>query len=112
MYSKRQNKIARQLQKDLSEIIQQGGNEIVPGKMVSITIVRVSPDFSFAKVYVSIFPANNIEADFKELKTHVKNIRHLLSQRVKNQIRKVPEIAFYIDDSLDYAEKIDDLLKQ
>lgn len=110
MESTRQNKVARLLQKDLSEIFQKAEKEITQGKMVTVTVVRMSPDLSVAKIYLSIFPSDN-SLGFKEnLQSHVKGIRLELGRRVRNQLRIVPELIFYIDDSLEYASRIDQLL--
>jgi ribosome-binding factor A len=79
--------------------------------LVSITRVRVSPDLSFAKVYISIFPATNQDDILKSIEEHTSKIRFELGQKVRSQLRIVPDIAFHIDDSLDYIDKIDKLLK-
>lgn len=111
MESTRQNKVSRQVQKDLSEIIQHLDSSILKGRMVTVTTVRMSPDLSLAKIYLSIFPSNGKEEYIENIKNHSKHIRNLLGQKVKNQLRIVPELAFLIDDSMDYAEKIEQLLK-
>lgn len=85
--------------------------EYAVGAMLSITAVRVSPDLSYAKVYVSIFPSERIEAVITSLEEHQKNIRFLLGRKVGKQMRVVPELRFFVDDSLDYIDKIDSLLK-
>ena len=100
------------LQKDLGEIFQKLDRDTLQGKMVTITVVRMSPDLSLAKVYLSIFPSENKTEFIDNLKHSVKHIRHELGQRVRNQLRIVPELAFFIDDSLDYVDKIDQLLKK
>lgn len=79
--------------------------------MVTVTIVRVSPDLSLAKVYLSIFAGPDKETVLRNIQENARVIRHDLSQKVKNQLRKTPELAFFVDDSLDYAEEIDKLLK-
>lgn len=112
MDSTRQQKISRLLQKDLGEILMQLDKSILKGKMITVTTVRVSPDLSLAKVYLSIFPSGEANLFLDELRHHVKHIRNLLGQRVRNQLRIVPEIAFFIDDSLDYVDRIDELLKK
>lgn len=112
MESTRQNKVARVVQKDLSDILQHLDSSILKGRMVTVTMVRMSPDLSLAKVYLSIFPSKGKEESLESLKSNVKSIRNHLGQRVRNQLRIVPEIAFFIDDSMDYAEKIDELLKK
>jgi ribosome-binding factor A len=110
MASIRQDKVARLLQKDLGEILQQHGTEYLPGKMITVTVVRVSPDLGFAKTFVSIFPGEDPEADLETLRKHESEVRFLLGKRVKNQLRIVPTVAFFLDDSLDYAERINELL--
>ncbi len=87
------------------------GNEIAQGKMVSITKVRISPDLSFAKIYLSIFPSAGQDIIMKTIEDHSSKIRFEMGQKVGRQLRIVPEIAFFLDDSLDYIDKIDKLLK-
>ena len=84
---------------------------ICMGAMVSVTTVRISPDLSIAKVYLSIFGGKDNDEVFEKVHSSSKFIRHQLSQIVKNQLRRTPELHFYRDDSLDYAEKIEELLK-
>jgi ribosome-binding factor A len=112
MDSTRQNKVARLLQKELGNIFQRLERDALQGRMVTITQVRVSSDLSVAKVYLSIFPSDNKTEFIDHLKHYTKIIRNQLGQRVRNQLRIVPELAFFIDDSLDYVEKIDQLLKK
>jgi ribosome-binding factor A len=104
-------KISRQIQKDLGEIFQRQSAALFQGKMITVTTVRVTPDLGLAKVYVSIFPTENRETVLELVKHHSKSIRFELGQRIRNQMRIVPELTFYIDDSLDYIEHIDRLLK-
>jgi len=80
--------------------------------MITVTTVRVSPDLSVARVYLSIFPTEKKEEVFELIKQSTKTIRHELAQRIRNQMRIVPELAFFIDDSLDCIENIDRLLKE
>ena len=110
MESTRQKKVARLLQKEVGMILQQMTNEL-GGKMITITKVRMSPDLSLAKIYLSFFPVKKDENPISLLKVHIPHIRHELGTRVRNQLRIVPELAFFIDDSLDYIEKIENLLK-
>jgi ribosome-binding factor A len=112
MDSTRQNKISRLLQKDLAEIIQKEGRDIFPGVMVSVTNVRISPDLSIARVYLSIFPSEKGAAALLEIKKHTSKIRGLLGIKVGKQLRIVPQLDFHIDDSLDYIDNIDRLLKE
>ncbi|HKK43049.1 MAG TPA: 30S ribosome-binding factor RbfA [Bacteroidales bacterium] len=110
MESTRQKKVSRLLQKELAEIFLKRGNEFAHGKLISITKVRVSPDLSFAKVYISIFPTENQDVTFSSIQDHTSKIRYELGQKIRNQLRIVPDIVFLIDDSLDYIDKIDKLL--
>ena len=111
MESTRQKKVARLIQKEMADIFLKKGNELAHGKLVSITKVRVSPDLSFAKIYLSIFPAANQEEILKTIEEHSSKIRFELGHKIRTQLRIVPDIAFHIDDSLDYLDKIDKLLK-
>jgi len=111
METKRQQKVARQLQKDLSEIFMLATREITQGKMITVTVVRMSPDLSLARVYLSIFPSDDASKFLDNLQHYLKHIRLELGKKVRHQLRIVPEISFFIDDSLDYAEHIDELLK-
>jgi ribosome-binding factor A len=111
MESTRQKKVSRLIQKELAEIFIRRGNELSHGNLVSITKVRISPDLSFAKVYVSIFPAKNQEEVLKAIQEQNSRLRYDLGQKVRSQLRIVPDIAYLIDDSLEYIDKIDRLLK-
>ncbi len=91
--------------------MQQECKEYCAGAMLSITSVRVSPDLSYAKIYVSIFPSAATENTMNSLESYNKNIRFLLGKKVGKQLRIIPELRFFVDDSLDYIEKIDTLLK-
>lgn len=80
--------------------------------MVTVTVVRISPDLSVARVYVSIFPFNPKEDLLKSITEHTGAIRNEMGKRLKHQLRHIPEFVFYLDDSLDYIERIDDLLNE
>ena len=108
----RQLKVARELQKDLAEIIRSKGMAAFGGAMVTVSEVRISPDLSVARVYVSIFPSVKAEEVMKVLQENVKAYRGELGRIVAKQLRIVPELVFYLDTSLDYAEHIDELLKK
>jgi ribosome-binding factor A len=112
MESTRQKKVARLVQKELAELIMHHGAELAHGKMISVTTVRVSPDLSLAKAWVSIFPSDGAEAALEVLRSSVPRLRYELGQKVRNQLRIVPEIAFFIDDSNDYIDNITNLLKE
>lgn len=111
MEGTRLSKVSRLLQKDLGDIFQKEGPSIYRGKMITVTSVRVSPDLGLAKVYISIFPTDKKDDVLQAVKVHTKTIRHELAQRVRHQLRIIPELAFFLDDSLDYIESIDKLLK-
>lgn len=109
MESTRQSKIARLLQKDLSEIFRQQTAK-THGVIVSVSAVRISPDLSIARVYLSIFPSQKAQELLESITASRKTIRYELAQRVRTQLRKTPELSFYLDDSLDYLDNIDRLL--
>lgn len=108
--STRQHKVSRLIQKELGNIFQQESRSLFEGRMISVTQVRVSPDLGLAKVYISVFPKKE-DNPLNLINVHTKALRMALGTRVRHQLRKVPEIVFYIDDSLDYIERIDQLLK-
>ena len=111
MESTRQAKISRLLQKELSELFRQQTAK-THGTLVSVSVVRVSPDLSVARAYLSIFPSDKAEAVLQSINASAKTIRYELAQKLRNDLRKTPEFSFFIDDSLDYIENIDNLLKQ
>ncbi|MCB0374483.1 MAG: 30S ribosome-binding factor RbfA [Sinomicrobium sp.] len=112
MESNRQQKIARLIQRDLAEIfrknISDGG---VKGILISVTKVSVTTDLALAKVYLSIFPVSETWKLMEEIVSGGGLIRHELAQRIRHQLRKIPELQFLVDDSLDYIEKIENSLK-
>ncbi len=110
MDTTRQNRVSRLLQKELGIIFQRIGNEL-GGKLYTVTVVRVSSDLSVARVYLSIFPKEKDKDPLVPVKEHGTHIRYELAQKVKNQLRIIPELSFFIDDSLDYIDNIDNLLK-
>ena len=104
----RQMKINTVIQHEIAYLIQDAIRKSnTPNLMVSVTKVKVVPDISIAKVYVSIFPKDKVDMYIENLKTNKNQLRHDLSQKLKSQLRKVPELNFYLDESLDYIEKID-----
>ena len=111
MQETRQNKIARLLQKELSLIFQQQ-TRAMHGTMVSVTRTKVSPDLSICTAYLSIFPSEKGEEILANINASNKSIRYELGARVRNQLRIIPELRFFIDDSLDYIDRIDELLKK
>ena len=111
METNRQKKIGQLLQSDLVDILQgeirKNGITIL---IISVSKVNVTSDLSIAKVYLSVFPSEKGKEILSAIKENTPLIKHDLAQRVKNQLRKVPDLIFYIDDSLDYIEKIDNAL--
>ena len=110
METTRQQKIARLLQKELSEIFRVQTAKM-GGVLVSVSAVRVSPDLSIARAYLSIFPSERANEIIESINHSARSVRYELTQRVRYQLRKTPELTFFIDDSLDYIEHIDSLLK-
>ncbi len=111
METTRQAKIARLIQKELSEILRLQTAK-THGIIISVSAVRISPDLSIAKAYLSVFPSAKAPEILENLTRNAKTIRYDLGQKVRFQLRKVPELSFYLDDSLDYIENIDNLLKE
>lgn len=111
METTRQNKISRLIQKELSEIFLVQAKAMT-GVLVSVSAVRISPDMSIARVYLSIFPSEKSEEIVKNINNNMKTIRFELGTRVRYQLRIIPELKFFVDDSLDYVERIDELLKK
>ena len=111
METNRQKKIGTVLQKDLVDILQgEVRKNGISNLIISVSKVNVTTDLSIAKVYLSIFPQEKAKETLEAIKTNTSLIKHDLSQRVRLQLRKVPNLVFFIDDSLDYIEKIDNAL--
>ena len=111
MQETRQHRISRLLQKELASIFQTQ-TRLMHGVLVSVTNVKVSPDLSICTAYLSISPSQKGEELLKNINANEKTIRYELGQRIRNQVRIIPELRFFIDDSLDYLEHIDELLKK
>lgn len=112
MDSTRQQKVSRLLQKELGACFQMHAREILPGKLITVTVVRVSPDLGVAKVYLSIFPTDKESSPIESIREKSSFIRKIVGNNVKDQLRIVPEFIYYLDDSLDYIENIDNLLNE
>ena len=110
--STRRLKVAREIQKDLAEIIRSKGMASFGGAMVTVSEVRISPDLSVAKAFVSIFPSAKQAEVMKKLESDVRVIRGELGRKVASQLRIVPDLVFLLDTTIDYAEHIDELLKK
>ncbi|HEY9122966.1 MAG TPA: 30S ribosome-binding factor RbfA [Bacteroidales bacterium] len=108
----RRLKVARLVQKEIGNHLQREAFTLCKGRMVSVTNVRMTPDLAIARVYLSIFPSDNADEVLNNIKLHIKSIRHFLGLQVHQQLRIVPDLEFFIDDSLDYVAKIDNLLKK
>jgi len=112
MNTPRQLKVARLIQKDLADLLQKFAKDSLHGILLSVSIVRISPDLSLAKCYLSVFPSEKSEEVLELINSRIKEIRYQLGSRIRNQVRIIPQLVFYIDDSLDYLENIDHLLKE
>ena len=109
MESKRQQKVARQLQRDFSEIFQRDVPHLFNGAFITVTSVRVSPDLSVARVYLSFLATKNKQLLLESIQEKSKVIRQHLGERVRHQLRIVPDVSFFLDDTADYADKMDKL---
>ncbi|MCR4919094.1 MAG: 30S ribosome-binding factor RbfA [Prevotella sp.] len=109
MQETRQNRIARLLQKELSELFQRQ-TQMMHGTLVSVTKVKISPDLSICTAYLSIFPTEKAQALLENIQHNERTLRYDLGQRVRHQLRIIPELRFFQDDSLDYLDRIDQLL--
>ena len=112
MESTRQKKVSRLVQKELSVIFQKYTQEILGSIMVSVTIVRISPDLADANIFLSIFPVDDPSQALKIVKNNTTMIRRKLGESMRNQLRIVPALQFHLDDSAAYVEEIDRLLKK
>ena len=111
METTRQNKIARLIQKELSDIFQKQTMHM-RGVLVSVSACRISPDMSICRAYLSVFPSERSQEIVDNVNNNVRELRYELGTRVRHQLRIIPELKFFIDDSLDYIEHIDELLKK
>ena len=111
METTRQQKVARQIQKDVSDIFTKEVADLFKGVMVSVTTVRMSPDLGYAKVYVSVFPFDRSAEIMNNITSNEWKIRKALGTRMRNQLKSIPELTFFLDDSLEYIDNIDNLLK-
>lgn len=112
MESTRQNKVSRLIQRDIGDIFQKEGRDLFSNSMITVTKVNVTRDLSVAKVYLSLFTTGDKSQLLDSIKRHTGEIRYKLGKRIGKQVRIVPEIQFFIDDSLDYIENIEKLLDE
>jgi ribosome-binding factor A len=111
-FSTRQNKVSRLVQREMSDILLQLTKTKYQGKLISVTIVRVTKDMGLARIYLSIYPSGFAKEILSEIRLISKPIRGDLGRRIGKIVRVIPELEFYIDDSLDYIDHIGDLLKK
>ncbi len=109
-YSTRQNKISKLVQREMADILLKLNKTKFPGKLISVSVVRVTKDLGIARIYLSIFPSEFAEEILEEIKEMTKQIRGDFGRKVGKTLRVIPNLEFYIDDSLDYIENIDKLL--
>ena len=109
---KRQKQVAALLQKELSDIFQRLGLNIVQGAMISISEVKITPDLLEANIYLSLFQAPDKQAMLKKITDHYREIKRELASRVKHQLRRIPELRFLLDETLDQVFKMEELLKK
>lgn len=107
MESKRQQKFAGVIQKDLAEIFQREGMNFLPNTMITITKVRVTSDLAIARVYLSFFNSDNKPLALNTIRAHASEIRYKLGSRIKDQARIVPQLEFFVDDTSEYVERMD-----
>ncbi|MFV0249085.1 MAG: 30S ribosome-binding factor RbfA [Tenacibaculum sp.] len=106
----RQRKIEKLLQQDLISILQRAAQDGIKGLIISVSKVSVTADLGIAKIYLSVFPSEKRKEIIQGIKSNSSLIKHELAQRTRNQLRRMPELYFFEDDSLDYIEKIDQYL--
>jgi ribosome-binding factor A len=109
MESKRQQKVGRQIQKDLGDIFQREARHLLNGTFITVTAVRMTPDLGIARAYLSFLPDKNKKVLFETIQESTRFIRQKLAERVRHQLRIVPELQFYLDDTAEYAAKMDAL---
>jgi ribosome-binding factor A len=110
MFSTRQNKVSRLIQKDLGTMFTRESFDLPVGAMITITTVRITGDLKIAKIYISVFPANKAGEIINHLNLVKNQIRYSLGKKIRHQLKEVPEIHFFQDDSLDYIDNIENLL--
>lgn len=107
MESKRQQKFARVIQKDLGELFQREGNNYLPNTMITVTKVRTTPDLGIVRVFLSFFNSPNNALALSTIKAHTAEIRYNLGKRIKDQVRGVPQLEFFVDDTNEYVVRMD-----
>lgn len=110
--TKRQKQVGKLIQQEMSDIFQREGLSVINGGMVSISKVSVTPDLMEARIYLSFFQVKNDTAVYNDVKDRTGEWRNLLGQRVRTQLRRIPELQFFVDDTLDYVFKMEELFKK
>jgi ribosome-binding factor A len=112
MESKRQQKFAGVIQQDLAAIFQREGINYLPNTLITITKVRVTPDLAIARVFLSFFNNNNSPLALQTIKLHANEIRYKLGSRIKDQVRIIPQLEFFVDDTSEYVERMDKIFEK
>ena len=112
MESKRQQKFAGLIQQDLAAIFQRESMNYLPNTLITITRVRVTPDLAIARIFLSFFNNTNPHQALQNIKLHANEIRYKLGARIKDQVRIIPQLEFFIDDTGDYVERMDKLFEK
>jgi ribosome-binding factor A len=112
MDSKRQEKFNSLIQRDLGEIFQQLSRDVLGGAFITVSGVKVSPDLGYARVYLSFYNVGNKEEKLNQVRSYSREIRKQLANRIRKQVRKIPELEFFVDDSLDYVQKMEEVFKK
>ncbi len=112
MESKRQQKFSGVIQQDLAAIFQREGANYLPNTLITITKVRVTPDLAIARVFLSFFNNGNAQSALQTIKLHANEIRYKLGARIKDQVRIIPQLEFFIDDTGDYVERMDKIFEK
>ena len=112
MESKRQQKFARVIQKDLGEIFQREGNNYLPNAMITVTKVRATLDLGIVRVFLSFFNAGDPSSALKTIREKTAEIRYTLGKRIKDQVRGVPQLEFFVDDTNEYVDRMDKIFSK
>jgi ribosome-binding factor A len=112
MESKRQAKFARQIQKDLSEIFLLEGQKLLGKQFISVTTVRVTPDLGYVKVYLTFLNEKDPQKALNLVRQYNKEIRTMLAAKIRNVVRKIPELEFFYDDTMDFVERMDKVFEK
>ena len=111
-FSTRQNKISRLVQREMADILLKLNKSKFTGKLITVTVVRVTKDLGIARIYLSVYPSEFAQEILSDIKFNSKQLRGELGRRVGKSLRVIPELEFYIDDSLDYIDNINKLLHE